>query len=182
MKTIKERNEISRYISYLLRHKPEKEGLELDKNGYVSVFLLCKKLDICKEDLDWIVDTNDKKRFAYNDDETLIRASQGHSKKVDLNLTPINPPHKLYHGTALKNLESIKKNGLVKMNRQHVHLTAAKITAEDVGKRHVKDGDQLLLLSIEAKLMNFYGYKFFLSENGVYLTDHVPIDYIKVIS
>lgn len=181
MKTRKEKEKISKYLSYILRHAPEKEGLVLDENGYVSVELLCKKLDINGDDLDWIVENNNKKRFAYNEDMTLIRASQGHSLDVNLGLKPINPPHKLYHGTALRNLTSIQKNGLIKGTRQHVHLTDNKETAEAVGKRHIKDSDILIVLIIDAKLMHFDNYKIYLSDNGVYLTDHVPSDYIKVI-
>lgn len=179
MKTRKEREKIGKYLSYLLRHKPEKENLEMDSNGYVDVNVLCKKLAISKEDLDWIVDNNNKKRFAYSEDETLIRANQGHSIDVDVQLNEVNPPHKLYHGTSWDILESLKKNGLMKMNRQHVHLSADIATAITVGKRHSKD-DHPMILEIDAKLMHFNGYKIYLSENGVYLTDHVPIDYIKV--
>lgn len=181
MKTNKELQSIGKYLSYLLRHDPSKEELHMDNYGYVSVAELLLKLDMSNDELDWIVENNNKKRFAYSADKSLIRASQGHSVDVNLELTPINPPHKLYHGTALKNLDSIKKNGLIKGTRQHVHLSADQQTAETVGKRHVKYDDHLLLLVIDAKLMHFNGYKIYLSTNGVYLTDHVPIDYIKVI-
>jgi putative RNA 2'-phosphotransferase len=180
MKTRRDREKISKYLSYLLRHKPEKEGLKLDNHGYTSVEILCQKLDISKDDLDWIVDTNNKKRFAYNEDETLIRANQGHSINVDVELEKVNPPHKLYHGTSWDNLDSIKKNGLMKMNRQHVHLSADQDTAITVGRRHSKGNDPMVLI-IDAKLMHFNGYKIYLSKNGVYLTDHVPIDYIKIL-
>jgi len=180
MKTIKERKKLGKYLSYILRHAPEKEGLEMDEHGYVSVPVLCKKLDMSKDDLDWIVDNNNKKRYAYNEDETHIRASQGHSIKVDVELEEVNPPHKLYHGTSFEILESLKKNGLMKMNRQHVHLSADQDTARTVGKRHSK-GKPPMILVIDAKLMHFNGHKIYLSNNGVYLTDHVPIDYINVI-
>ena len=178
MKTRKDREKISKYLSMLLRHKPEKEDLELDKNGYTSVIDLCKKLDISKEDLDWVVDTNNKKRFAYNEDETLIRASQGHSISVDVELEEVNPPHVLYHGTTIKNWKSIKENGLLKMNRQHVHLSADEATAIKVGMRHCKHPEKPLILVINAKLMYFEGYKVYKSANDVYLIEHVPFKYI----
>ena len=180
MKTRKEREKLGKYLSYLLRHAPEKEGLLMGKDGYVVVNTLCQKLDISKDDLDWIVDNNNKKRYAYNEDETLIRANQGHSIEVDVELKRVNPPHKLYHGTTFDILESLKKNGLMKMNRQHVHLSADQDTARTVGKRHSK-GKPPMILVIDAKLMHFNGYKIYLSDNGVYLIDHVPIDYIKII-
>ena len=178
MRTIKDRKNLSRYLSMLLRHKPEKENLDLDENGYVKVDELCKKLDMSKDDLDWVVDTNNKKRFAYNEDETLIRASQGHSVDVNLELKPINPPHILYHGTTIKNWKSIKKNGLLKMNRQHVHLSADEATAINVGMRHCKHPEKPLILIINAKLMHFDGYKIYLSDNDVYLIKHIPFKYI----
>ena len=178
MKTIKDRKNLSRYLSMLLRHKPEKENLDLDENGYVKVDELCKKLAMDKDDLDWIVDTNNKKRFAYNEDETLIRASQGHSIDVNLELKRINPPHVLYHGTTIDNLVGISKRGLEKRNRQHVHLTDNRKTAVDVGMRYAKNIDKLIILKIQAKLMHFNGFKFYLSDNRVYLTDHVPTQYI----
>ena len=181
MKTRKDRVRLSKYLSMLLRHKPEKENLNMDENGFVKVDELCKKLAMNKDDLDWVVDTNNKKRFAYNEDETLIRASQGHSLSVDLDLKPINPPHKLYHGTTIDNLVGISKRGLEKRNRQHVHLTDNRKTAVDVGMRYAKNIDKLIILEIQAKLMHFNGFKFYLSDNGVYLTDHVPIDYIQII-
>jgi putative RNA 2'-phosphotransferase len=178
MKTKREREKLSRYLSMLLRHKPEKEGLVLDKNGYISVEILCKKLDMSKDDLDWIVDTNNKKRFAYNEDETLIRASQGHSIDVDVELKEVNPPHILYHGTTIRHWKSIKENGLLKMNRQHVHLSADETTAIKVGMRHCKHPEKPLVLTVNAKLMHFDGYKVYKSANDVYLIKHVPFKYI----
>jgi len=178
MKTRKEREKLGKYISYLLRHAPEKAGLDMDEHGYVKVDQLLKKLDISDEDLDWIVENNNKKRYSYNEDMTLIRANQGHSINVDVELEKIDPPHVLYHGTTIKNWESIKKNGLLKMNRQHVHLSGDKETARNVAKRHCSNPSEELILIINAKLMDFEGYKFYISKNGVYLTDHVPYKYI----
>ena len=181
MKTRKEREKLGKYLSYILRHAPEKEGLEIDEHGYVSVPVLCKKLDMSKDDLDWIVDNNNKKRYAYNEDETHIRASQGHSISVDLDMKPINPPHKLYHGTAKRFWSDIQKQGLLKMNRQHVHLSDNTETAANVGKRKIKMDDSVMILQIDAKLMVFEGHKIYLSKNGVYLTDHVPPKYLTWI-
>jgi putative RNA 2'-phosphotransferase len=144
----------------------------------VKVEELLKKLAISKDDLDWIVDTNNKKRFAYNEDETLIRASQGHSIDVNLELKRINPPHVLLHGTTIDNLVGINNSGLEKRNRQHVHLTNNINTAVDVGMRYAKKKEKLVILQIKAKLMHFNGFKFYLSDNAVYLTDNVPTKYI----
>ena len=131
------------------------------------------------EDLEWIVDNNNKKRFSYSEDMMLIRANQGHSINVDVQLEKVEPPHYLYHGTTSDNLNGIIEKGLLKMNRQHVHLTDDEDTAINVGLRYAKKRDKLLVLKIQAKLMSFDGYKFFLSKNGVYLTDHVPTKYLE---
>ena len=167
--------QIGKKITYLLRHNPE--DLTIDKNGYVSVSSLLEKVRIKQQDLDYIVDTNDKKRLAYNDDKTLIRASQGHSIKVDVQLKETRPPRVLYHGTSAESYEKIKKTGLSKMNRLHVHLTDNKETAYKVGKRYSKD-KQPIILEIDSAAMYTDGYKFYLSENGVWLTDNVPVKYI----
>ena len=117
---------------------------------------------------------NDKKRFTFNEDESKIRANQGHSVDVDLKLEAIEPPVVLYHGTVSKYMESIRKNGLVKGNRQHVHLSKDKETATIVGTRR---GAPIILI-INSKLMHDSGHKFCLSKNGVWLTDEVPAEFI----
>jgi putative RNA 2'-phosphotransferase len=122
-----------------------------------------------------IVDTNSKKRFAFNEDETKIRASQGHSLKIDLKYNPIKPPKSLFHGTSERFLESILKSGIEKRNRQHVHLSSDIETALKVGQRHGKP----VILEIQTEKMNKNGHKFYLSENKVWLTEYVPIEYIK---
>ena len=113
---------ISKQISYLLRHNSK--PLEMDKNGWVDVFDLIKHIGISRESLDVIVQTNNKKRFSFNEDKTKIRANQGHSLDVDVELKEMKPPEFLYHGTALKNKNSILNSGIKKMDRIHVHLSA----------------------------------------------------------
>jgi putative RNA 2'-phosphotransferase len=121
-----------------------------------------------------VVATNNKKRFAFNEDETKIRASQGHSIEVELGYNSSIPPAILYHGTAEKNLPFIREQGLQKQSRQHVHLSADKETALKVGRRHGKP----VVLEVMAARMCDEGYTFFISANQVWLTDHVPADYI----
>jgi len=169
--------DIGRYMSLLLRHKPEKEHLNIDSQGYVLVDEIIDKLKISKDDLNWIIDNNDKKRFTFNSDETMIRAAQGHSISVDLKMKRILPPDFLYHGTSTDNEDKISKNGLIKMGRNHVHLTDNRETAYSVGMRYAKYNNKLWLIIINAKHMNEDGYEFFKSENGVYLTEEVPSKY-----
>ena len=168
---------IGKKITYLLRHDPQ--DLLMDKNGYVSVVSLLKKVDITQEELDHIVKTNDKKRLAYSLDKTKIRASQGHSIKVDVQLKAVRPPRTLWHGTSLENTDIIMRTGgLSKMRRLHVHLTDSKKTAYDVGKRYSRN-EEPCILEIDSAAMYADGYKFYLSENGVWLTESVPVKYIK---
>ena len=123
-----------------------------------------------------VVATNDKKRFAFNEDRSMIRASQGHSVSVDLGLSPVAPPPVLFHGTATRFLEPIRQHGLLKGNRQHVHLSPDAGTAAKVGQRHGKP----VVLKILADNMRVAGHAFYLSANGVWLTDHVPATFIEV--
>ena len=151
-------------MSLVLRHKPEEIGLRLDENGWANVQELIDKISvkgiiISMATINTVVETNDKKRFAFNNDRTLIRASQGHSIEVELNLEEIIPPDILYHGTAIKFLESILQNGLQKQSRQYVHLSIAVETAKAVGGRHGKP----VILTINAKAMQDAGFKFYLS-------------------
>lgn len=171
----------SKFLSLLLRHKPEKLNLSLDKHGYVEVKVLLKALQnngwdsFSKEDLDRVVETNNKKRFAYSENGLRIRASQGHSIKVDLGLAPATPPKFLYHGTVNKFLKSIKAEGLKRGSRQHVHLSLDEATATNVGSRRGKP----VILTIDAERMYQDGLNIFLSANGVWLTDFVPTEYIQ---
>lgn len=166
-----------RYMSLLLRHSPEKESLNIDDQGYVLVTELVDKLKISEDDLHWIVDNNDKSRFKFNSDETMIRAAQGHSIKVDLKMKRILPPDVLYHGTSIANNMNISKGGLKKMNRNNVHMTDDRTTAYNVGMRYAKYENKIWIIEIDAKRMNADGFEFFKSENGVYLIEHVPQKY-----
>ncbi len=170
---------ISRLLSLVLRHDPASIGLTLDSQGWAKVddLLDClakHKKETSLESLQTIVAENNKSRFAFSEDETKIRASQGHSINIDLQLTPQSPPEFLYHGTCTRFMEAIEKEGLMKMSRQHVHLSADISTAHTVGKRHGNP----IILEVAASLMESHHFKFYLSENQVWLTDHVPPDYL----
>lgn len=170
---------ISKLLSYILRHSPETIKLKLDENGWADVSELIAKFDLYDLTLDfellqYVVENNDKKRFAFNEDKTRIRASQGHSIAVELNLNETEPLEYLYHGTVEKFLTDIKLQGLQKMSRQHVHLSADRETANKVGGRRGKP----VILTISSGEMHKAGYKFYLSDNNVWLTDVVPAEYI----
>lgn len=173
--TEKEKNKTSKFLSLVLRHKPEEIGLVLDVNGWANVEELLQKIDLKFEDLQKIVTTNNKKRFTFSDDLSKIRANQGHSINVDLELSEITPPEILFHGTAEKNMYSILKNGLLKKDRNHVHLSTEIETATKVGIRYGKP----VILKIDALKMYQEGYKFYLSQNNVWLTDFVPKKFIN---
>jgi len=169
----------SKFLSYVLRHHPEIIGLHLDENGWADVDELITKSTndsqgFTFEELDEIVQTNDKKRFIFNEDKTRIRANQGHSIDINLALIPQQPPEFLYHGTAQRNIESILEKGIEKRSRQHVHLSQDKETATKVGMRHGKP----IILTINTQKMFEDGLKFYLSENNVWLTDFVDAIYI----
>jgi putative RNA 2'-phosphotransferase len=175
----KERTRISRFLSLVLRHKPEEIGLELDPQGWADVTELIEKAALggklfSSAELEEIVVMNDKQRFAYNGDRTKIRASQGHSVEVELQLRSTTPPEELYHGTVERFLPAIKSQGLRKMNRHHVHMSKDMSTAQKVGERR---GDAIIL-TIRSGDMSKDGFVFYLSENGVWLTDNVPVKYI----
>ncbi len=172
--------QLSRYLSLLLRHKPE--DLILDKEGFTTVESILKKLNISKEQLDWIVTNNDKKRFSYSKDNLKIRANQGHSNKLNVKITfkkwvpsLINPI--LYHGTDPNSVLNILKSGLVPMNRTHVHLSKDKDTANKVGSRKNK---KPVILIIDAIAAFLNGVTFYESDNGVILSNNVPSKYIKI--
>jgi len=170
------KDKLSRKISYLLRHNPE--DLKMDKNGWVITEELLQKLNITLEELKIIVNTNNKKRFSFNSNNSKIRANQGHSIDVDVELKKIIPPIKLYHGTSKNNLNQILKHGLKKMNRLHVHLSKDYETAYNVGKRH---GGDTIVFEIDSKQMYKDKILFYLSENNVYLTDYIKPKYIKIV-
>lgn len=173
---------MGKYLSLILRHKPELIYLKIDEHGWVEVDQLLKGINdsgryISKEMLDIIVNTNNKKRYQYNDDQTKIRANQGHSIKVDVELQEKVPPDILYHGTAQKYLDKIKKSGIRKMNRLYVHLSKDIQTAINVGKRH----GQPIVLVIDTKKMLRDGYKFYYSYNGVWLCDDIAYSYVEEV-
>lgn len=178
-KNIELHKSLSKFISLILRHNPQTIGIKLDNYGWANVNELINGINksgkkINMEILKEIVLTDNKQRYSFNDDKTKIRANQGHSINVDVELQEIKPPEILYHGTATKYIESIKKNGLIGKTRLYVHLSKDKETAENVGKRHGKP----IVLVINSNKMYNDGYKFYLSENKVWLCKNVPVSYI----
>ncbi len=166
---------ISKFLSLVLRHAPEKAGLTLDAAGWVAVEDLlagCARAGspITRGQLDEIVRSSDKQRFALSPDGTRIRANQGHSVEVRLDYAARTPPEVLYHGTATRFVGAIREQGLVKGARHHVHLSADEETARKVGQRHGKP----VILTVRAGEMSRQGREFFLSANGVWLTESVP--------
>lgn len=166
-----------KYLSFLLRHHPEAAELVMDKHGWVSTKELLKAINLSMSELEEIVKTDNKQRFSFDKSKTKIRANQGHSININLNLPNSIPPDVLYHGTAVQFVESILKEGIKPMNRQYVHLSWDQETAVIVGKRHGK----VRLLQIDTKSMVKDGCKFYLSENNVWLTNYVAPQYIQVI-
>jgi len=171
----------SKFLSLILRHDPAKIGLSLAPQGWASVEDLLTKtpehFGLTRERLDELVTTNDKQRFAISEDGERIRANQGHSTKVDLALEAIEPPETLFHGTATRFLDSILSEGLKPGSRQHVHLSPDTETALKVGQRHGKP----VILTLPARELHQSGRHFYRSENGVWLTDHVPAAALTVL-
>lgn len=166
------------YICYLLRHRPDAIDLHMDEHGWVRVNELIegvnrtRRLDM--DMLEEIVRTDDKQRYSFNEDKTLIRANQGHSVDVDLEFPVCDPPAVLYHGTGKKYENAIDEQGLVRKTRLYVHLSADEATALKVGSRH----GEPLIYTVDAAAMARDGYSFFLSKNGVWLISHVPVQYL----
>lgn len=173
----KEKTKASKTISYILRHRPEKAGIVLDEQGYGEVHKVLRHVDITFEELEDIVATNDKKRYAFNGDKTLIRASQGHSIDVELGYKAQEPPNILFHGTAKHKKKLLYFEGIKKMNRHHVHLSDNTETAKGVGGRHGKP----VIFQVNAGQMHLDGHEFFVSDNGVWLTEKVPPKYLKLL-
>ncbi|MDO5516966.1 MAG: RNA 2'-phosphotransferase [Clostridium sp.] len=172
---------LGKFISLILRNKPEVIGISLDKHGWADVDELIKGINksgrkIDFETLDRIVRENNKQRYSFNDDKTKIRANQGHSINVDVELKEVIPPDVLYHGTATRFLYSIKDKGILKMSRLYVHLSKDVDTALNVGKRHGKP----IVLAIDTGAMIKDSYKFYLSVNDVYLCDDIPWKYVRI--
>lgn len=170
---------ISKLISLVLRHKPEEIGLTLDEHGWANVEELLTKMqpryDIDMATLEEIVRTNNKQRFSFDETHTKIRANQGHSIEVDVELQEAVPPEILYHGTGEKSVVAIDEKGLLPMNRLHVHLSGDEETAIRVGKRHGK----LVIYKVKSGEMSRDGYIFYLSVNNVWLTKEVPVKYLE---
>ncbi|MEU6809586.1 RNA 2'-phosphotransferase [Streptomyces sp. NPDC046831] len=169
---------VSKFLSRHLRHQPDRIGLTLDEGGWVAVDTLITAaaahgFPFSREELDRVVATNDKRRFAIEGDR--IRASQGHSVEVDLGLPPVVPPPHLYHGTVASALAAIRAEGLRPMNRHDVHLSADRETATRVGARRGRP----VVLSVDAAAMHRDGHVFHVSANGVWLTRSVPPAYLR---
>jgi len=177
----KELVKLSKTISYLLRHHPEAINIKLDDSGWAKVHEFIenfnnhyKRIKLNFEKLKQVVEKNDKKRFSFNENKTKIRANYGHSINIKLGYKPAKPPEYLYHGTVKRNLKSIKEQGLIKKDRNYVHLSFDYDSAYKVGVRYGRP----IVLKINTKKMYSVGYKFFLSESGIWLTEHIPPQYI----
>lgn len=171
--------ETSKFISLILRHKPEAIGISLDEHGWADVDELIARIskthEFNRDILEEIVRTDEKQRYSFNENKTLIRANQGHSIPVDVELDEVEPPEELWHGTGEKYVSSIDEQGLVPKSRLYVHLSKDKETAVKVGKRHGKP----VLYIVKAGEMCKDGYKFYLSKNSVWLTKEVPVKYLR---
>ena len=172
----------SKFLSFILRHKPDAIALRLNSEGWADIdaLILCaaahgKKL--AREQVLRVAAESDKQRFAISDDGSRIRAVQGHStKQVDISFTPETPPDTLFHGTAGRCLPSILEKGLLPGKRHYVHLSTTRATAKAVGERHGKP----VVLIVDAAAMSRDGAEFYLSENSVWLTKAVPAQYLKM--
>ena len=178
----KTEKQLSKFLSLVLRHKPQTLGLELDAQGWTSVALLLEKLreraypDLSLADLQALVAHNAKQRFAFSEDGLQIRAQQGHSLSVDLGYEAQTPPALLYHGTSRDYLPAILAEGLKKQQRHQVHLSADIETARQVGMRH----GPVVILEVKAQAMQAEGALFYRSGNGVWLVEEVPPQYLKI--
>ena len=176
---MEELKRMGKYVSMLLRHHPEEAGVILDEHGWTDVDDLIRKVNpkypLTEEILHQLAFAPDKQRYEFSDDGRKVRAVHGHSVKVDLGYEEVEPPEILYHGSAEKFRESIKKQGLQKMARQYVHLSERIDQAEEVGKRHGK----LILYTVESGKMHEDGFRFYRSTSGVWLTEEVPVRYLK---
>jgi putative RNA 2'-phosphotransferase len=172
----------SKFLSLVLRHQPGLIGINLDPQGWVNTGVLLQQMNlhghaVTAELLQHVVQANAKQRFAFSECGTRIRASQGHSVAVDLGLHPSEPPQLLYHGTCTANLVSILQSGILKRDRQHVHLSTGIDTALQVGRRHGVP----VVLAVRAGSMHRHGFCFYLSENKVWLTEHVPPVFLEKV-
>lgn len=173
---------VSKYLSKHLRHQPERLGLDIAIGGWVGVDSLlaacaAHRFQLTRAELEEVVARNDKQRFSFDETGKRIRANQGHSIDIDLELTPATPPSVLYHGTGAQIVPLILADGLRKMGRHHVHLSVDVATARRVGARH----GRAVVFLIDATGMADAGHEFYLSANGVWLTDNVPPRYLKLV-
>lgn len=170
---------ISKFISLILRHKPETIGISLDEHGWANTEELIEGVSqtypIDMSVLEEIVQSDEKQRYSFNEDKTLIRANQGHSILVDVELDIVEPPEYLFHGTATKYIDSIREHGLIPKSRLYVHLSDNEGTASDVGERH----GQPFVYRVYSGQMHRDGYRFYKSKNGVWLTKFVPVSYLE---
>ena len=170
---------MSKFVSMVLRHKPQEIGLKLDEHGWADVAELLEKMQprhaITMEILEEIVRTNNKQRFSFDESHTKIRANQGHTIDVDVELQEAIPPDILYHGTGEKSVAAIDEKGLLPMKRLHVHLSGDEETATRVGKRHGKP----VIYKVKSGEMSRDGYIIYLSVNNVWLTKEVPVKYLE---
>lgn len=169
--------DVSKFLSYLLRHRPEAIGLTLDHGGWAQIDDILERTDrpITREMIETAVRDNDKQRFALSSDGTRIRARQGHSIPVDLDLAPAIPPDVLFHGTAEKSVASIMAEGLKPGTRNHVHLSKDRDTARKVGMRHGRP----VILTVDARALAESGHAFYLSENGVWLCSLIAATFLE---
>jgi len=173
---------VSKFLALVLRHDPGRIGIELDASGWAGIDELLTASDanglpMTREELEDVVARNPKQRFVIDAATNRIRANQGHSIEVDLGLMPVAPPAVLYHGTARQTLPRVLADGLQPMGRRHVHLSADEATALNVGRRH---GSPVVLV-VESQEMHRDGHHFFLSANGLWLTDGVPPTYLHLL-
>lgn len=171
----------SKFLSLVLRHKPETIGLHLDTHGWADMDELIRLANDHGRKLDRqmvidVVASSDKQRFTFDDSGTRIRANQGHSIDIDLELEPLQPPDVLFHGTATRFVDAIRAQGLHKGKRQHVHLSEQAATAVLVGQRH----GQPIVLTVQAAAMWQAGHRFYRAKNGVWLTDNVPAGFLII--
>lgn len=174
---------LSKFISMILRHKPQVIGITLDEHGWADVDELIEginetgeEVEFSKATLETIVKTDKKQRYSVSQDKTLIRANQGHSIPVDVELEKKEPPKILYHGTGVKSVKAIQEQGLLPMERLYVHLSTDVETATNVGKRHGTP----VIFKVNTEQMQKDGYDFFQSVNGVWLTKEVPAKYLEL--
>ena len=178
-----DRTQLSKFLSLILRHKPDAIGLELDSQGWANIEQLIDKAHAAgtkfdRTELLHVVETSDKKRFSVSADGLRIRAAQGHSVSAELGLSPKEPPAVLFHGTATRFVEAILQQGLKPQARQQVHLSLDKETARRVGARHGRPH----IFEVDALAMHARGFQFYLADNGVWLTDRVPPEFLMTSS